>query len=887
MERGTYLTAVNATRLSSLEAQFESFRLSTLAEMDNLKNEVSRLTMKLEESESRHSSYRANESSSQQQQQQQESKVEMDEENKESEKEDHSWWKKGPEKVESITYQKAWEFLGGDSELAKHVDRFRNIQDMVVDDTIESEIKLLLPRHYSDRKSYSTALVNQNYVRSLEELYQQANNIYSEFDIAVNSLAKATGGRAVVPPVKGEVRARMKALFKYRDDRDEDDDDDMNNNVAWYRLTDLVRGTLEYDTMKDLYAGLEALIEHFGRDNVLEVNDRYQNPMTGGYRDVQCSIKFQDHVCELQLNTEPMLRAKMTTGHRDFEVIRELKAAVVSGDLLRVMNSLEFGRDHLGTDCLDNSNGGNDQLSPLARLIRSKSANTLLHEAASKGDANIMHALLMYGADPDVQNTDGETALHVAVFGGHEPCVWVLLNVGKASLTIKNNEGQTALVKGYLLTWTHPTEFAIRAVTTLAHRAGADAVREARNTVQVHVQKMQYNSSQLVDYAENGRIDEMKKELRKFADPNSTRGGRSALLKAILNYQFDAVKLLLEFNARADLNIFMNLPLQQFRMDQKLQKIVSYLCEQEKIPHVRVTKGFWSKGIISMIPLEEGVCYQSDREYVLENVPYELQGIPTTLNPCHTRQGLELSIMSYGKTIGVLIAHGAMGDYGEETIDEFCRQLVDLGFVKTTLRSIYSSSFGTNGADLWQLLPPVPSTNETSTDEMDSSSSLIVLTVRNDLELNICLLPKPISVEFEIMAIDGYWMRKDGKNSLLKITRLRENAQQYSDREYEWMGVPLELQNIPMTVNPCHSRDGLKVQISNLSNSSDASFGILIGRGARDEYGSNYESFCKTLQDEGYTKTEFLEMYSTSYPEDHGAELWTLPIKASSTAIVW
>ena len=40
--------------------------------------------------------------------------------------------------------------------------------------------------------------------------------------------------------------------------------------------------------------------------------------------------------CELQLSTELMLQAKATTGHRDYEVIRELKAATVAGDLGRV-----------------------------------------------------------------------------------------------------------------------------------------------------------------------------------------------------------------------------------------------------------------------------------------------------------------------------------------------------------------------------------------------------------------------------------------------------------------------------------------------------------------------------------------------------------------------
>ena len=39
----------------------------------------------------------------------------------------------------------------------------------------------------------------------------------------MRDLAEKTSGRPLLPPVKGEVRARMKALFKYGDGK----------NVAW------------------------------------------------------------------------------------------------------------------------------------------------------------------------------------------------------------------------------------------------------------------------------------------------------------------------------------------------------------------------------------------------------------------------------------------------------------------------------------------------------------------------------------------------------------------------------------------------------------------------------------------------------------------------------
>ena len=56
----------------------------------------------------------------------------------------------------------------------------------------------------------------------------------------------------------------------------------------------------------------------------------------GEYRDLQLVVRHAGISCELQLSTELMLQAKATTGHRDYEVIRELKAATVAGDLGRV-----------------------------------------------------------------------------------------------------------------------------------------------------------------------------------------------------------------------------------------------------------------------------------------------------------------------------------------------------------------------------------------------------------------------------------------------------------------------------------------------------------------------------------------------------------------------
>ena len=336
-----------------------------------------------------------------------------------------------------------------------------------------------------------------------------------------------------MPPVKGEVRARMKALFKYRDAE--------GDGIAWYRLTDLVRGTLQYADLDGLYRGLEHVVSTLD-GSVRELNDRYQAPLDGGYRDIQLVVEVDGHLCELQLSTEPMLRAKKTTGHRDFEVVRELKAAGAEGNLDRVINALEFGREHLG------SNKG-EGAAALSELLRQGDARTLMHDAAARGHAEIVHAMVLHGADVDATDGQGDTPLHHAVYSGHERCVWVLLNVGHASLDIQNADGQTALVKGYTMLWQRPPEAAQRAVSTLAQMAGPERVSATRAVVDAQIQRKLKQSRVLVDHAADGDAERMLEELRRYAHPDSKRDRVSALAAALAGGHADAVELLLNFNA--------------------------------------------------------------------------------------------------------------------------------------------------------------------------------------------------------------------------------------------------------------------------------------------------------------------------------------------------
>ena len=187
-------------------------------------------------------------------------------------------------------------------------------------------------------------------------MHQSAVPAFTEL---ISQLALRTGGDAIVPPLKGKPRATMKAQFKYKDNV---------GGVAWYRLTDIIRATIKYGTLEELYAGCKAIVKHLeDRKDCglpLELNDRYQHAMDGGYRDLKMVAKFKGVIFELQLNTGVMLVAKETTGHRDFEVVRELQAAVKNGDLKQCDAAMEWGAFHLGTS---ESNG-------LESLLRNDSA---------------------------------------------------------------------------------------------------------------------------------------------------------------------------------------------------------------------------------------------------------------------------------------------------------------------------------------------------------------------------------------------------------------------------------------------------------------------------------------------------------------------------------
>ena len=147
--------------------------------------------------------------------------------------------------MQEISYAEAFERLGGEAELERCADLIALVRAEVANETLEDELRELFPGSASMRRGYSTKLVYQHYVAGLNELYKLAEEVQPDFQESIVDLSRATGGTPQLPGLKGRKRAKMKAEFKYTSD----------GGVAWYRLTDVVRSTIVYETISDMYRG--------------------------------------------------------------------------------------------------------------------------------------------------------------------------------------------------------------------------------------------------------------------------------------------------------------------------------------------------------------------------------------------------------------------------------------------------------------------------------------------------------------------------------------------------------------------------------------------------------------------------------------------------------
>jgi hypothetical protein len=154
---------------------------------------------------------------------------------------------------------------------------------------------------------------------TLEELYLHCGKAREKFIDAVESLQQELLNTSNVkaelsePQLKKKERASIKMEIKYGGD------------VS--RLTDIFRGTMIFETLADMYTGVQLITTHQslkgpGGAVVTSIEDRFQTPMPKGYGDVMVQFVVDGIPGELQLNVRPMYEAKSGGGHARYRVER-------------------------------------------------------------------------------------------------------------------------------------------------------------------------------------------------------------------------------------------------------------------------------------------------------------------------------------------------------------------------------------------------------------------------------------------------------------------------------------------------------------------------------------------------------------------------------------
>ena len=236
-----------------------------------------------------------------------------------------------------------------------------------------------------------------------------------------------------------------------------------------------------------------------------------------------------------------MTDAKRTSGHRAYGIHRELVAAVAAGDVDRCETILLWGSELFPS------------VRQLRQVVNATQADqgALLHEAARQGNPDLIRLLIVYEAEVDARDSQGNTPLHQAMAAGHERAMWALVDVGKADTCAPNADGLEPLLQGYLALWSQPDhENIARTVCALVQCAGMQHAKMIRERLDKEVQKRWRRSVALVSAAADGDEERVVTELRHFADPDTEDTmGMTALYAALAGKHNRIVSILLEAGA--------------------------------------------------------------------------------------------------------------------------------------------------------------------------------------------------------------------------------------------------------------------------------------------------------------------------------------------------
>ena len=146
----------------------------------------------------------------------------------------------------------------------------------------------------------------------------------------------------------------------------------------------------------------------------------------------------------------------------------------------------------------------------------------VLHQAAQRGNARLVKIFLEYGAHINHRDCQGQTALHLAMAGGHERAAWALIS-NNAKVDVEDKDGLTPLMHGLLaVRAAMDSESPMRAVSVLAQFSEPGSLQVQQEKLEDVVKLKLTSRSELISAARDGQVQDVKSCLQKLADPNIT-----------------------------------------------------------------------------------------------------------------------------------------------------------------------------------------------------------------------------------------------------------------------------------------------------------------------------------------------------------------------------
>jgi|GEM_PF-5203435 len=137
--------------------------------------------------------------------------------------------------------------------------------------------------------------------KTLSEIIASASKAKPNFDSTLDDIAKEFRGEAIHVPLKtdnpaGYERSLKKIEGKYASPQE---------------LKDVLRGSAVFDNLDDLHASMTEIVQKYGKENVVEVKNYFQNPKGSGYRAIHVTVRTPEgSLGEIQLQVRSIYDAK-------------------------------------------------------------------------------------------------------------------------------------------------------------------------------------------------------------------------------------------------------------------------------------------------------------------------------------------------------------------------------------------------------------------------------------------------------------------------------------------------------------------------------------------------------------------------------------------------